>query len=130
MESVKYNDIDTYIASFPPEIRKELEKIRIVIRKAAPEATEAISYGMPTFKQKGNLVHFAAFKNHIGFFPTPKPIEVFSKELAEYVTSKGTIRFPLNKQIPYDLIAAIVKFRVEETVKKLDKSKKRYNFEF
>lgn len=130
MESVKYNDIDTYIASFPPEIRKELEKIRIVIRKAAPEATEAISYGMPTFKQKGNLVHFAAFKNHIGFFPTPKPIEVFSKELAEYVTSKGTIRFPLNKQIPYDLIAAIVKFRVEETIKKLDKSKKRYNFEF
>lgn len=125
MESVKYNDIDTYIASFPPEIRKELEKIRIVIRKAAPEATEAISYGMPTFKQKGNLVHFAAFKNHIGFFPTPKPIEVFSKELAEYVTSKGTIRFPLNKQIPYDLIAAIVKFRVEETIKKLDKGRKK-----
>ena len=125
MESVKYNDIDTYIASFPPEIRKELEKIRTVIRKAAPEATEAISYGMPTFKQNGNLVHFAAFKNHIGFFPTPKPIEVFSKELSEFVTSKGTIRFPLNKQIPYDLIAAIVKFRVEETVKKLDKSKKK-----
>jgi len=125
MESVKYDDIDTYIASFPPEIRKELEKIRIVIKKAAPEAMEAISYGMPTFKLKGNLVHFAAFTNHIGFFPTPKPIEVFSKELAEYVTSKGTIRFPLNKQIPYDLIAAIVKFRVEETVKKLDKSKKK-----
>ncbi len=115
MESVKYNDIDTYIASFPPEIRKELEKIRIVIKKSAPEATEAISYGMPTFKLKGNLVHFAAFKNHIGFFPTPKPIEVFSKELAEYVTSKGTIRFPLDKPIPYDLIEAIVKFRVEET---------------
>lgn len=125
MESVKYNDIDSYIAAFPDEIQEILEKIRVVIKKAAPEASEAISYGMPTFKLKGNLVHFAAFKNHIGFFPTPKPIEVFSKELTGYVTSKGTIRFPLDKPIPYDLISRIVKYRAEETLKKLDIDKKK-----
>jgi uncharacterized protein YdhG (YjbR/CyaY superfamily) len=125
MESVKYNDIDSYIADFPHEIQEILEKIRVVIKKAAPEASEAISYGMPTFKLKGNLVHFAAFKNHIGFFPTPKPIEVFSKELTEYVTSKGTIRFPLDKPIPYDLISRIAKHRAEETQKKLDIGKKK-----
>jgi len=125
MESEKYNDIDSYIADFPEDIQETLEKIRGVIRKAAPDATEAISYGMPTFKLKGNLVHFAAFKNHIGFFPTPKPIEVFSKELTGYVTSKGTIRFPLDKPIPYDLISRIVKYRTEETIKKLDIGKKK-----
>jgi uncharacterized protein YdhG (YjbR/CyaY superfamily) len=125
MESKKYTDIDSYIAGFPRDIREKLEKIRGVIKKAAPEATEAISYGIPTFKLNGNLVHFAAFKNHIGFFPTSKPIEVFSKELAEYVTSKGTIRFPIDKPIPYDLILRIVMYRAEETIKKLDIGKKK-----
>jgi uncharacterized protein YdhG (YjbR/CyaY superfamily) len=124
MEQVKFTDIDSYIAGFPSDIRKKLEKIRSVISKAAPDATEAISYGMPTFKLSGNLVHFAAFKEHIGFFPSPKPIEVFGDELLEYHTSKGTIRFPLDRPIPYDLITRIVKFRIEENLKK-NKSKKK-----
>jgi uncharacterized protein YdhG (YjbR/CyaY superfamily) len=107
-----YRNIDDYISRAPEELRGRLEQIRQTIRKAAPEATEAISYQMPTFKLHGNLVHFAAFKDHIGFFPAPSGIDRFEKELAHYRTGKGTIRFPLNKPIPLDLVTKVVKYRV------------------
>jgi len=111
-------NIDQYIAGFPPEIQEKLEKLRATIRKAAPKAEEAIKYMMPTFTQNGNLVHFAAFKNHIGFYPAPKGIEAFKDELAAYELSKGTIRFPLDKPIPYTLIGKIVKLRVQQNLEK------------
>jgi uncharacterized protein YdhG (YjbR/CyaY superfamily) len=117
--------IDEYIAAFPPEIREILEKLRETIREAAPAATEAISYQMPTFKLHGNLVHFAAFKNHIGFYPVPSGIRAFAEELAGYIGGKGTVRFPLDRPVPYDLIGRIVKFRVEENLAK-SSSKKRH----
>jgi uncharacterized protein YdhG (YjbR/CyaY superfamily) len=111
-------NIDEYIAGFPPEIQEKLEKIRATIRKAAPAAEEAIKYMMPTFTLKGNLVHFAAFKNHIGFYPAPKGIEAFKEELAGYEGGKGTIQFPLDKPIPYALIGKIVKFRVQDNLER------------
>ena len=111
-------NIDEYIASFPPEIQAKLEKLRATIRKAAPKAEEAIKYMMPTFTLHGNLVHFAAFKNHIGFYPAPKGIEAFKDELAAYELSKGTIRFPLDKPMPYALIGKIVKLRVGQNLDK------------
>jgi len=111
-------NIDEYIAGFPADIQEILEKIRMTIRKAAPDAEEAISYQMPTFKLKGNLVHFAAFKNHIGFYPVPTGIEKFKKELSVYESGKGSVKFPLDKPIPYTLIAKIVKFRVKESLEK------------
>ena len=111
-------NIDEYIADFPPEIQEKLEKIRATIRKAAPKAEEAISYMMPTFKLYGNLVHFAAFKNHIGFFPGAAGVEAFKDELTKYETSKGTIRFPLDQRIPFTLITKIVKFRVAQNLDK------------
>lgn len=111
-------NIDEYIAGFPPEIQEKLEKIRATIRKAAPKAEEAISYMMPTFKLHGNLVHFAAFKNHIGFFPGAAGVEAFKEKLATYETSKGTIRFPLDQRIPFSLIIQIVKFRVAQNLDK------------
>jgi len=92
--------------------------MRQTIRKAAPEAVEAISYGMPALKLNGNLVYFAAFKDHIGFYPVPSGIEAFSVELAPYVTGKGTIRFPLDQPVPLDLVAKVVKFRVKENLAK------------
>jgi len=117
-ERIKFTDIDSYIGSFPPETQKILEKVRATIRKAAPLATETINYGMPTFILKGNLVHFAAFKNHIGFYPTPSAISAFSKELSVYEGAKGSVKFPVEKEIPYDLISRIVKFRVDEVMSK------------
>jgi uncharacterized protein YdhG (YjbR/CyaY superfamily) len=116
---IKFDNIDMYIASFPEETRKLLEKIRETIRKAAPEAKETINYGMPTFTLKGNLVHFAAFKNHIGFYPTPSGIEAFKKDLSAYEGAKGSVKFPLIKPIPFDLVTKIVKFRVKENMEKL-----------
>jgi uncharacterized protein YdhG (YjbR/CyaY superfamily) len=113
--------IDEYIASFPREIREILEKIRTTIRKAAPEAEEAIKYQMPTFTLKGNLVHFAAFKKHIGFYPTPTGTKEFQKELSVYKGGKGSVRFPLDKPIPFDLISEIVKFRVKENLERADR---------
>jgi uncharacterized protein YdhG (YjbR/CyaY superfamily) len=115
----KFEDIDSYIASFPEETRALLKQIRTTIRKAAPEAKEIINYGMPTFTLKGNLVHFAAFKNHIGFYPTPSAIEAFKKELSVYEGAKGSVQFPLAKPIPFDLISRIVEFRVKENLKKV-----------
>jgi uncharacterized protein YdhG (YjbR/CyaY superfamily) len=108
--------IDEYIAGFPDDVQEKLQQIRVTIRTAAPDAEEKISYQMPTFYLKGNLVHFAAFKKHIGFYPTPTGTEQFQKELAAYKVSKGTIRFPLDQPIPLDLITEIVKFRVQENL--------------
>ncbi|KPJ88365.1 MAG: hypothetical protein AMJ53_16925 [Gammaproteobacteria bacterium SG8_11] len=113
-------DIDEYIANFPKDIQEILEKIRTTIRKAAPNAEETISYGIPTFTLKGNLVHFAAYKKHIGFYPTSTGIQKFKKELSAYEGSKGTVRFPLDKPIPYDLISIIVKFRVKENLERAE----------
>lgn len=114
----KFDDINTYIASFPKETQKLLEQVRATVREAAPEAKETINYGIPTFTLKGNLVHFAAFKNHIGFYPTPSGIEAFKKDLSDYEGAKGSVKFPLDKPIPIDLIGRIVKFRVNESLVK------------
>lgn len=108
--------IDQYIATFPKNIQNILKELRQTIRETAPEAEEAIRYQMPTFRQNGNLVHFAAFKNHIGFYPTPTGIEAFKAELTKYKSSKGTIKFPLDEPIPFDLIRKIVKYRVKENL--------------
>ena len=111
-------NIDEYIAGFPPDIQEILEKIRLTIRKAAPKAEEAIKYMMPTFTLNGNLVHFGAYKTHIGFYPAPKGIEAFKEELSVYEGGKGTVRFPLDKPIPFVLISKIVKFRVRQNLDK------------
>lgn len=112
----KFTTMDAYIASFPKEVQGILEQIRQTIRKAAPGAAEAISYQIPTFKLNGrNLVHFAAWKEHIGFYATPSGNAAFKKELAQYKVAKGSIQFPVDEPIPYDLVAKIVKFRVQET---------------
>lgn len=110
-------NIDEYIAGFSGDVQKILQTIRITIKKAAPDAEEAIKYQMPTFTLKGNLVHFAAFKKHIGFYPVPTGIEAFKQELSVYKGGKGSIQFPLDKPIPYDLISKVVKFRVQENLK-------------
>ena len=108
--------IDEYIAGFPTDVQDVLQKIRKTIHEAAPEATEKISYQMPTFYLKGNLVHFAAFKEHIGFYPVPTGIEKFKQELSVYKQGKGSVQFPLDQPMPYDLITKIVKFRVKENM--------------
>ncbi len=112
------NTIDVFIASFPGDTQIILEQLRLTIRKAAPEAEETICYGIPTFTFHGNLVHFSAFKNHIGFYPTPSGILAFKKELSNYKSAKGSVQFPLDKPLPLDLIARIVKFRVKENLEK------------
>ena len=121
MDSQKngFNSVDEYIAAFPVDIQKILEEIRAVIKAAAPQAQEKISYQMPTFFLNGNLVHFAVFKNHIGFYPTPSGIEAFQKELSIYKGAKGSVQFPLDQPLPLKLISKIVKFRVAENIKKL-----------
>ncbi|GHT41679.1 hypothetical protein AGMMS49965_11870 [Bacteroidia bacterium] len=112
------NTIDEYIASFEPEIQRTLLEIRNFIKKEVPEATEKISYGMPTFYLNGNLVHFAAFKEHYGFFPSPSGIDAFEKELAPYRSGKGTLRFPMDKPVPWEIIKKVVRFRVKENANK------------
>ncbi len=114
--------IDEYIAEYPKAVQEKLQKIRETIQKAAPEAGEAIKYGLATFTLNGNLVHFGGFKNHIGFYPAPRAIEEFKKELAGYEGSKGAIQFPMDKPIPYSLITRMVKFRVKQT-KELERAK-------
>ncbi len=109
-------NIDEYIAGFPQDVQEILEKVRLTIRKAAPDAEETISYQMPTFTLKGNLVHFAAHTKHIGFYPTPTGIEKFKKELSVYEGAKGSVKFPLDEPIPFELISKIVKFRVKENL--------------
>jgi len=119
-------DIDEFIAGFPADVQKVLKKVRATIKKAAPKAEEPINYGIPTFSLNGNLVHFSAFKNHIGFYPTPSGIEKFKKELSVYEGAKGSVKFPLDQPIPHELITKIVKFRVEENLKKAEtKGKKK-----
>ena len=119
-------DIDEYIAGFPSDVQKTLEKIRITIRKAAPKAEETIKYQIPTFTLKGNLVHFAAFEKHIGFYPVPRGIEQFKDELSVHEGAKSTARFPLDKPIPLGLISRIVKFRVKKNLDRAQaKGKKR-----
>ncbi len=113
-----FHSIDEYIIQFPEEVQEILKTLRKVIKDAAPEAEEKISYQMPTFVLYGNLVHFAAYKKHIGFYPTPSAITAFEASLTEYKCSKGAVQFPLNKSIPYELITEMVIFRVEENKKK------------
>ena len=110
--------IDGYIAGFSPDVQAILQKIRTTIGKAAPTAEEAIKYRMPTFTLNGNLIHFAAFKHHIGLYPTPTGIEQFERELSAYPRAKGSVQFPLDWPIPYGLIGRIVKFRVKESQEK------------
>jgi uncharacterized protein YdhG (YjbR/CyaY superfamily) len=116
--------IDEYIVQFSPEVQEILNRIRSVIKEAAPDAQEKISYQMPTFYLYGNLVHFAAFKNHIGFYPAPTGIDAFKDELSGYKGAKGSVQFPIDKPMPYDLISRIVKFRVTENTKLKDEKKK------
>jgi uncharacterized protein YdhG (YjbR/CyaY superfamily) len=111
-----YKTIDEYISQFPAELQEKLQTLRKVIKDAAPESQEKISWGMPTFVLHGNLVHFAAFKKHIGFYPTSTGVEHFKDELTDYKFSKGAIQFDLTKPIPYELIDRIVRFRVKENI--------------
>ena len=106
--------IDEYIATFPPEVARRLAAMRATIREHAPDAEERIAYRMPTFWQDGNLVHFAAFANHIGFYPTPSGIAAFAKELARYAHAKGSVQFPHDEPLPLALVAKIVEARVRE----------------
>ena len=125
-DQAKPKNIDEYIAAYPKDVQEILEKIRETVRKAAPDAEETIKYGMPTFALKGNLVHFGAFKSHIGFYPVPTGIEQFKKELSAYQGAKGSVQFPLDKPMPYDLISRIVAFRVKENLEKAEaKAKKK-----
>jgi Uncharacterized conserved protein len=113
-----YHSIDEYISAFPADIRNILEQLRKVIKESAPEAQEKISYQMPTFFLYGNLVHFAVHKNHIGFYPTPSGINAFAWELSLYKGAKGSVQFPLNQPVPFDLVSRIVKYRASENIKK------------
>jgi uncharacterized protein YdhG (YjbR/CyaY superfamily) len=119
-----FKTIDEYIALQSKENALILEKIHQIIRTIVPNAEEKISYGIPTFKLHGNLVHFAAYKNHIGFYPGASGVAQFTSELSKYNTSKGTIQFQLDEEIPYDLIKKITEFRVNENIQKLNKKKK------
>lgn len=112
------NEIDKYISGFPKDTQKLLAQIRAAIRKAAPDAEEKISYGIPAFALKGNLVHYAAYKNHIGLYPAPRGVEAFKKELANYKGGKGTLQFPIDKPLPLNLISKIVKFRVKKNLER------------
>jgi uncharacterized protein YdhG (YjbR/CyaY superfamily) len=117
--------IDEYIAGFPAGVQQVLQEIRRTIREAAPGAEEAIKYGLATFVLEGNLVHFGAFRDHIGFYPDPRGIERFREELAPYEQSKGTVRFPLDRPLPLDLIRRIVEFRVQDNLERARARKRR-----
>lgn len=106
--------IDDYLSVFPPEVQASLEKIRRLIAKAAPKASEAIKYGIPTFVLNGNLIHFAAYRTHIGLYPTPDLINAFRTELQTYKTSKGAIQFPLDQPLPWKLIKKIIAYRIKQ----------------
>jgi uncharacterized protein YdhG (YjbR/CyaY superfamily) len=116
--------IDEYILHFSPQVQEILKTLRKVIKESAPDSEEKISYQMPTFVLHGNLVHFAAHKNHIGFYPTPSGIDAFKNELSKYKGAKGSVQFPIDKPLPYELISAIVKFRVAENIKKAENKQK------
>lgn len=116
--NAKAENIDTYIAGFPEEVQALLQQVRKAIQEAAPMATEAISYAMPTFKLNGNLIHFAGYKNHVGLYPAPQGIEAFKEELSVYKGAKGSVQFPLDQPMPLDLIKRIVAFRVAKQMEK------------
>ena len=116
MENV--DNIDQYIAQFDDTLQGLLMTMRTVISKVAPEAEESINYGMPTFKLNGNLVHFAGYKNHIGFYPTPSAISAFATEISQYKWAKGSVQLPLDQPLPLDLIRRMVEFRVQENLAK------------
>jgi uncharacterized protein YdhG (YjbR/CyaY superfamily) len=118
ISKIQPKTIDEYIVMFPQNVQDILKKLRRVIRQSAPEAEETISYGIPTFKLKGYLVHFAAYKNHIGFYPTSSGIEAFKKELSSYKRGRGSVQFPLDKPVPFDLVKGIVAYRVRENLGK------------
>jgi uncharacterized protein YdhG (YjbR/CyaY superfamily) len=120
MESpkVRFSSIDEYISTFPEEVQVSLNELRRTIQTAAPGAQEKISYNMPTFWLNGNLVHFAAYKHHIGFYPAPRGIEAFKEALSVYKGAKGSVQFPIGQPLPLELIAEIVRFRVSESLKK------------
>ena len=113
-----FTTTDEYIAQFPPDVREKLQQMRAVMKEAAPDAVEKISYQMPTLYLNGNLVHFAAYARHIGFYPAPSGIEAFKEELSRYKGAKGSVQFPLDQPLPMDLISRIVRFRVTENMKK------------
>lgn len=115
-----YNTIDEYIALFPPEVQEKLQALRKVIREAAPEAAEKISWQMPTYVLYGNLVHFAAYKGHIGFYPGADGVEAFTDKIKEYKSSKGAIQFPMKQPIPFELVKEIVRFRVIQNTKEAE----------
>ncbi|WP_017496052.1 iron chaperone [Flavobacterium sp. WG21] len=121
METKKPENIDEYIGSFPNDVQEILERIRMTIQNAAPDAKEKISYSMPAFEQNGIVVYFAAFKNHIGLYALPSGHNAFKEELSKYKSGKGSVQFPLNQPMPYDLITEIVKFRVKENLEKIKK---------
>jgi uncharacterized protein YdhG (YjbR/CyaY superfamily) len=114
----KFKTFDEYFLSFPADVREKLEKIRETIKKAAPDSEEVISYQIPAFQQNGILLWFGAFKSHIGFFPTSKAVQKFSKDLSSFKTSKGSIHFPLDKKIPFGLITKITKYRLKQVTKR------------
>lgn len=114
----QFETIDEYIATFPKNVQEILQKLRQTIKDSAPNAKETISYQIPTFKLNGNLVNFAAYENHIGFYPTPSALKEFKKELSQYDIGKGTIKLPIDEPIPIDLIKRLVKFRVNENLAK------------
>lgn len=117
MNAANPDSIDAYLSAFPADIQKMLEQVRATVRKAAPDAEEKISYGMPTFTLKGqNLVHFAAFQHHIGLYPTPVGMDAFKEDLAGYKTGKGSVQFPLDRPMPLDLITRIVEFRMQDVL--------------
>ena len=120
---VVFNSIDEYIMQFPEDVQRILYELRRVIKESAPEAEEKISYQMPTFYLYGNLVHFAAYKKHIGFYPAPSGIEAFKEELSKYKGAKGSVQFLITEHVPYELIKRIVKFRVDENKSKSEVKK-------
>lgn len=122
----KPENIDQYITDFPKEVQKILTEVRTTIQKAAPEASEKMSYAMPTFYLDGNLVHFAAYKHHIGFYPAPSGLKAFEEEISQYKNSKGAVQFPIDQKMPLALITKIVKFRIAENkLKAKAKAKKK-----
>lgn len=120
MDQARPKTIDEYIAGFPPDIQTRLEKVRAAIKKAAPDAEETIKYQIPTFTLKGNLISFAAYKKHIGLYPAPTGSEKFNRELAPYRAEKSSIRFPLDKPIPYDLVGQVVRLRVRDNLERVE----------
>ena len=125
MKTSSRKNIDEYIAGFPRDVQETLQRIRAIIRDAAPDAEEAIKYQIPTFVLHGNLVHFAAFQKHIGFYPTPSAIAAFSGELRGYESARGSVQFPLNKSVPFTLIKKMVEFRVKESRAKMATKKRK-----